>query len=106
VKDYTIDKVSWHTRVEGNPESPEDVKKRFRVLVRFLQENRLTVRQLLSDEDEVRSDFGIRTSDLTNEGCQVMKASYDKWLKQVTNRRKDSGDLGILHQALVAVRRS
>jgi hypothetical protein len=103
-KEYTIDKVSWHTKVKDNPESPDRVKKRFKVIALFLQQNGLVVRTLMKQNDEPDDDFAIRSSDLTAEGLAVMKKGYDKWLKKVVNKNKDLSDLAVLDAALSQVR--
>jgi hypothetical protein len=105
-KDFTIDQVSWHTRVQGNPESPESVRRRFRILSDFLQDNGLTVRVLLPDGMEPSDDFAIRSSDLTEEGLEVMKKGYDKWLKKIVNKRKELSDVSLLTKALNDIRGS
>ncbi|HVS36298.1 MAG TPA: hypothetical protein VMS17_12075 [Gemmataceae bacterium] len=103
-KDYTIDKVSWHTNVDGNPETPERVRARFQIVAQFLQRRGLTVRALLLDDQVPGGNFSIRTSDLTEEGLAVMKKGYDKWLKKIANKNKDLSDLRILEEALREVR--
>jgi hypothetical protein len=102
-KAFAIDKVSWHTQVEGNTESPERVRRRFKIIADFLQCHGLTVRELLPPGEEPQDDFAIHTSDLTGEGFQVIKKGYDKWLKKV-DRGKDPQDLGVLFKALHEVR--
>jgi hypothetical protein len=84
--DFIIDQVSWHTSVPGNPEKPAQVKRRFRLLVDFLSDNDLLVRELLPPGVAPPSDFCIRKSDLTEEGFQVMRRGYDRWLKKIVNK--------------------
>lgn len=79
----TIDEVSWHTRTVGNPESREHILQRFYAIAKFLQENGLTTRTLVTVKDEIRDDFAISTSDLTAEGFALIKSGYDKWLKKI-----------------------
>jgi hypothetical protein len=97
---FTIDKVSWHTSVRSNPETPVEVLSRFKVVVNFLQVHGLVTRRLLDDGKELEDDFEIRSSDLTPEGMAVMKKGYDKWLKRIVNKRKDLTDTSILEKAL------
>jgi hypothetical protein len=99
-EDFLIDQVSAHTRVEGNPETPDLVRKRFRNLVDFLQRNHLTTRQLLEDGVIPQDDFCIRASDLTAVGLATMRAGYVKWLKRICNKNKDTSDVRILEKAL------
>jgi hypothetical protein len=105
-KDFTIDQVSWHTKVEGNPETPESIRRRFRVVADFLQDNGLTLRVLLPSGIEPNDDFAIRTNDLTEEGLEVIKKGYDKWLKKIVNKRKNLSDVSILSKALNEIRGS
>jgi hypothetical protein len=102
--EYTIDKVSWHTKIEDNPETPEQVRRRFGVVVAFLQSTGLTVRELLRPGELPSDDFGIRTSDLSPEGLQVMKLGYERWLKRIVNQRKDITDVCILSEAIAKAR--
>lgn len=103
-KDFTIDKMSWHIKIKDNPETPENIIKRFKIIVSFLQRNDLVTHVLLKPNEEPSDDFSIRSSDLTEEGLEVMKKGYDKWLKKVVNKRKDLNDLGILEKALKNIR--
>ncbi|HLW68656.1 MAG TPA: hypothetical protein VKS79_25285 [Gemmataceae bacterium] len=102
--DFTIDKVSWHTAVKGNPETPDEVRMRFKIIVDFLQTNQLATRTLLRTDEQPTEEFAIKASDLTPEGLAVMKKGYDKWLKKVANRRKDLTDVSILESALREIR--
>jgi hypothetical protein len=103
-QDFTIDKVSWHTSVEGNPETPDRVKQRFRIVAEFLQQNGLTHASLLPLNQDPADDFEIRSSDLTEDGLEIMKRGYDKWLKKVVNQNKDITDVRILQKALQEIR--
>jgi hypothetical protein len=103
---FTIDKVSWHTGVKGNPETPAKVRQRFRIIADFLQENGLVTRTLLRPGEEPGNEFEIHTSDLTDEGLEVMHKGYDEWCGRVVDRRKDLTDLRILVEALREVRKA
>lgn len=83
MQNFPIDKVGWHTQRVGNTEPREKVLLRFFSVVDFLQRNQLTVRPLLVSIDEITDDFTLHSSDLTNEGLQLVKACYDKWLRKV-----------------------
>jgi hypothetical protein len=80
---FTIDKVAWHTKTPGNPETREHMWIRFFTITKFLQDNGLLVRKLLDSEDEITEDFAIRSDDLTDTGLTFMKAAYNKWLKDL-----------------------
>lgn len=101
---FTIDKVAWHTRVVDNPETPEMVRKRFMSIVSFLQTNNLTKRILLKPGEEPSNEFAISTEDLTDQGIEVMKKGYDKWLKRTVNKRKDVSDMTILVDVLATLK--
>lgn len=101
--DFTIDQVSWHTEVPGNPETSECIVRRFFSVASFLQDNALTNRTLVTGLEDIDDDFAIRTSDLTDIGIEVMKAAYDQWL-----RRIDAGvapeDTSVLAKALTKLK--
>jgi hypothetical protein len=103
-QEFTIDQVSWHTKGKDNPESPEMVRRRFRILADFLQDNGLTVRVLLAAGGEPKDDLAIRSTDLTDEGLAVVRKAYDKWLKKIVNKRKDLSDGSVLSKALNDIR--
>ena len=100
---FTIDKVAWHTKIKGNPETREQVIKRFQVFVAFLQENNLTARELLMPSVMPDDDFAIMSSDLTDKGMLVVKMALDKWTKKIVNKRKDVSDISVLKDALLSL---
>ena len=79
-KEITVDKVSWHTEIRDNPETPEKVRERFMIIVDFLQRNGLTTHKLLRPGEVPTDDFAIRKADLTVEGMEVIKKGYQKWV--------------------------
>ena len=83
MKDFTIDKVSWHTSVKGNPETPEQIRQRFWILTNFLQEHRLVVGRLASNIDEIGNEFEIKLSNLTPTGWALIQRAYDRWLRSI-----------------------
>ena len=102
-KPFTIDQVSWHTSTPGNTESREHIIHRFHVIACFLQERGLTVRPLVGDENEIQDSFAIASSDLTEEGLALMRASYDKWLQKVDEGMR-AEDVSLLEKALKKIR--
>jgi hypothetical protein len=102
-KEYTIDRVSWHTNQKGNLETREETIERFRVLAEFLESQDLTEGPLLGSEGVVDDDFEIRTSNLTQLGRKVMKRGYDRWLSHI-DRGGDPRETRILERALAACR--
>ena len=103
-KSFTVDKVSWHTGVKGNPESREAIIGRFKVVAKFLNDNNLTVIKL-SNYDNIGDDFCIHSSDLTEEGICVMRMAYDKWLSKI-DKGMDYNNVNVLELALRKLRQS
>ena len=101
--DFIIDQVSWHTTVKGNPETPAMVVTRFTTVACFLESNGLLIRPLLAAQETPHADFSIRRSDLTEEGFQLMRAAYDKYLKQL-GKGKPCTDVSVLQKALARIR--
>jgi hypothetical protein len=102
-KEFTIDKVAWHTKTEGNPESRERIIRRFYSLVNFLQDHRLTNWTLATSIDEITAEFSIKSSDFTETGVAIMKRAYDKWLKRI-DRGSDPEDVGLLKKEIDKLR--
>ena len=99
VNDFTVDKVGWHTNVDGNTESRDHIIVRFWTLTNFLQENNLTLRKLARSIKDIDDEYCIKASDLTEDGLTVLKASYDKWLKKL-DKGGDPTDTKILDISL------
>jgi len=105
LKDFTITKVSWHTKQEGAiRNSHKEIANYFFALINFLQKNSLTTRHLASSESEIGEDFEIRASDLTEEGLKLIKAGMAKWLKRFNGRPMKQSDMVVLEKALQKVR--
>lgn len=102
-KEFTIDKVAWHTQRLGNTEGRDRILDRFYAIVDFLQRNRLTVIELLASRSEISDDFSIRSSDLTEEGLELMRAVYDRWLRSV-DRGADPSDVSAFEKTLSRLR--
>jgi hypothetical protein len=105
-KDFTITRLAWHTRRKGNEDRRDAFVAYYKAFVTFLQSNRLTTRVLLETDQQPDDDFVLRKSDLTEEGFQVVKAGYDKWLRSVVDKRKDASDVSILEKAIADLRRA
>lgn len=102
-KSFVIDQVSWHTLTPGNTETREQIIQRFYSVAKYLQDNHLTIRNILSDPSDVNEEFALKSEDLTEEGVSLMKAAYDKWLRKV-DQTMDSSDLKIMERALKRLR--
>jgi hypothetical protein len=96
---FIIDQVSWHTKVQGNPESREQIISRFWSVVDFLQRRELTTRSLLNQQSEIDEAFSIQSDDLTSKGLDLMKKVYDKWLVKV-DEGMSSTDMSMFEKQL------
>jgi hypothetical protein len=103
--DFTIAKMAWLSKRKGNEDRRDEITRQFAVFVHFLQTNGLTVRRLLGPGETPNDEFTIRRSDLTEEGFNVVKQGYDKWLTKVIDKGKDPADVTILERALQEVRK-
>src|SRR5262245_24142974 len=103
-KQFVIDQVSWHISTPGNVESRNHIEWRFRILAAFLEDNGLAKRVLLSSKDVITDAFCISTSDLTDEGFELMRRGYDKWLRAL-DKGKDPGYTRILQRILEGIRK-
>ena len=104
-KSYTIDQVSWHTQVKGNPETKAHIDTRFRALFEFLARHDLLSEHapILLAEGSLPEDTRLQSEHLTEVGLQTIKVGYDRWLSAI-----DKGTLPskttILESALRKVR--
>ena len=101
--EFSVDQVSWHTRVRGNPETRRDVIRRFTALANFLDGNGLTVSRLLPEGAVADDSFGVRVGDLTAEGLELIKMAYTKWIRRI-DRGQDCTDVSVLQEALLKLR--
>lgn len=101
--DYTIDKVSWHTSVQGNPETEKYVVERIWHFVDFLQRNHLMQQDLAENIDDIDDEFSIKASHLNDEGIFIVKKCYDRWLTKV-DKGGNPNDMGIFERQLIKIR--
>ena len=94
---FTIDRVGWHTKDKGNPETRDRITHRFGLIAKFLDNKGLSNSPLA--QAEYTDDFSIRACDLTEEGLAFMKFAYDSWLKSL-DRRKSAADTSLLEKRL------
>lgn len=78
--DFVIDEVSWHTGVEGNPESKQEVYNRFSFFRSYLMSKNLVVKDY-DYSAEIDETFSFKMSDLTEQGKQLVQNYYDQWLE-------------------------
>lgn len=101
-EDFVIDDAATHFAASKSSEYRSRVEQRFRSFVQFLQRNGLTTREVLSDDEPVTEQLKIRKSDLTTDGFEVVKSSYDKWLRAL-DKGKDVSDVSLLEKTLAKV---
>lgn len=100
--DFIIAKVSWLTKVKGNEDKGDYIKKIFSELIRFLKNNNLLVNNNIK-ENIITDDLEIKKSDLTEQGFEVLKISFDKWMQALDKGTKPE-KITILEKALIKVR--
>jgi|SRR5689334_11271649 hypothetical protein len=100
--DFVITRLDWLIGRSGVP--PEAALKcRFFALVRFLQEQGLTRRKIVSDISDVTAESELRSTDLTDEGMTLIRRAYDKWARHM-DITHDYDDTEILQAELAKMR--
>jgi hypothetical protein len=97
--DLPIDGVGIHLAASKNLAFKDRVRERFTVFINFLQTNGLTTRVLLKDGDIPNESTTIMKSDLTDEGFEVVRLAYDRWLRGL-DRGKPVSDVSVLEKAI------
>jgi hypothetical protein len=102
-KDFVITKAGWHTqRIRNYEFDNELVYRYFKALFSFLNDNKLTVRKLsttnINDESE------LLRSDLNDDGLELMKKGYGRWLDNIFDRGKAPEDVKYLEKKLKEIR--
>lgn len=107
MKDYIIDKVSWHTTRPRNFEFDVTlIYKYFKGIIEYLQKNGLTAKSIIAEGEEITEETQIMASDLTEEGLLLVKAAYGKWTEKVADQKISSDDYRLLDKALKKIRTS
>ena len=99
MNNFTVDKVSWHSETEGNPETKTAIDLRFVTLANFINQHELSTEPIIIPSLPLPNDFSISSSQLTEQGMEVLKNSYDKWLKYI-DRGGNAQNTKILVEAL------
>jgi len=103
--DFVIDQASWHTKKQRNYELDSSIiYNYFKGIINYLQENKLTTRIILYDVEKVDDDTHFKKSDLTEEGLELIKKAYGKWVDAVVDKKKSPYDYKILDKALSKIR--
>ena len=100
---FIVFKISWLTQAPGEEHRRDDIIEHFYYITKFLQDNALVNRHLMSSRDDLMDNFMILSSDLTEEGLTVMRSAYHKWLTKVDNGMSPQ-DVTFLEKALKKVR--
>ena len=100
---FIVFKVSWLTQTPGNEDRRDEIVYHFYQVTKFLQENGLLVRKMITGIDDLSDDFTLSSTDLTADGLAVMRAAYHKWLGKVDNGMPPE-DVSLLEKSLKKVR--
>jgi len=104
-KDFTIDKVSWHTQRVRNYEFDNNlVYAYFMGLINYLQDRNLTTRYILKQGEEITEETKILATDLTPEGFELIKKGLDRWTDNIFDRGKSPNDYTLLDKHLKKIR--
>jgi hypothetical protein len=104
-KVFTVDKVSWHTQVKRNYEFNKDLLYScFKNIINYLQKNNLTTHTILKEGENVTEHTCIMSTDLTEEGFQLIKKKYDKWTEGIMDKGKSPSDFTILDKELKKIK--
>lgn len=101
--DFLIAATAGHFSASKRREHREKIVEIFSKFVGFLQSNHLTTRTLLETDQVPDESLKIMKSDLTDEGFEVVRLAYDKWLKGI-DKGKPISDTKILEKALAKAR--
>lgn len=100
---FVITKVSWLTSTEGLESERESIIEDHYYLAKFLQDNLLVKRRLMENIEDIDDEFQVSSDDLTDDGLQVMKMAYDKWIQKIDNGMSPQ-DTSLLSKALEKIR--
>lgn len=105
INDFVIDQVGWHINTPRNYTLDISlVHKYFECIIKYLQENKLVVRNITVESMVIDNNTCIRSSDLTPDGLLLMKEVYGKWVDGIMDKGKSPTDYRILDKALKKIR--
>ena len=100
---FQIFRVAALTQARGNEGRHKIYINLFYQVIKFLQDNKLMVRPMINGIEDVNDNFVLMSTDLTEDGVEVMKAAYYKWL-QKTDKGMPPEDTTLLMKALNKIR--
>jgi hypothetical protein len=96
---FVIDSMAWYRHLTLN----QDLRLRFFVLMKFLQEHGLTKSPAIGSISDIDDSFSLKSSDLTDEGMLLMKDGYSRWVRGI-DKGKSPEDVRILEKSLKKIR--
>lgn len=96
--DFVVDAVSWHTQGRGAHVDPVKVLASFTALKGFLVDNELVIDPAEFALRNVDDDFELRSTDLTEEGMQLIRAAYDAWIRHQDRGGDPSSTTGLMRK--------
>lgn len=100
---FHIFRVGVLTQASGNEGRQAYIVNVFYQVIKFLQDNDLLLRTMANSIEDVNDDFVLMSTDLTEEGVEVMKEAFYKWL-QKTDKGMPPEDTSLLMKALNKIR--
>jgi hypothetical protein len=100
---FQIFRVAALTQAPGNEGRQMIYINLFYQVIKFLQDNDLLLRTMANSIEDINDDFVLMSTDLTEEGVEVMKAAFYKWLEK-TDKGMPPEDTTLLMKALNKVR--
>jgi hypothetical protein len=100
-KDFIIAQVSWLTQAKRNYEFNSPLcYLAYENIIRYFQKHNLTTRTIIGEDEMVDDDTLIKVSDLTNEGFELFKKCFDRWIAKVMDRNIEPTNYKMLDNAL------
>ncbi|KQT38209.1 hypothetical protein [Methylophilus sp. Leaf414] len=100
---FQIFRVAALTQTPGMEDDREETINLCYQVIKFLQDNDLLLRTMAKSIEDINDDFVLMSTDLTEDGVDVMKAAFYKWLKK-TDTGMPPEDTTLLIKALNKVR--
>lgn len=78
-----LTRISWQLNIKGRNASREQIIKEYVTAFQFFDVHGLTTRQLIPDDQVINDDFAVYANDLTEEGRELFKTGYQKYLNSI-----------------------